>query len=170
MSRLASDHPAAQEDRCRGPVLHTRPRLHFLNTQCAELNHLTGVNSLKPQPIKCVLCCEQPHCRGRRATPPPQKEPPFWIRGHCMHGGQPGTQDPRVAQEGGQRLWALRTCSSSRLNSQYSRRVPLPLVRIPQPLIMMVPGCGRWMPWLGARLLPLRKPQACTSTPASVGT
>lgn len=31
------------------------------------------------------------------------------------------------------------TWSSSRLNSQYSLRVPLPLVKIPQPLIMMVP-------------------------------
>ena len=35
------------------------------------------------------------------------------------------------------------TCSSSRLNSQYSRRVPLPLVRIPHPLIMMVPNSRR---------------------------
>lgn len=41
-------------------------------------------------------------------------------------------------EDGGMRKKEL-TCSSSRLNSQYSLRVPLPLVRIPQPLIMMVP-------------------------------
>lgn len=36
-------------------------------------------------------------------------------------------------------VWS-QTWSSSRLNSQYSLRVPFPLVNIPQPLIMIVPN------------------------------
>lgn len=61
------------------------------------------------------------------------------------------------------RRFCALTCSSSRLNSQYSRRVPLPLVRIPQPLIMMVPG-GSSATLVTTQAI-LREAQACACNP-----
>lgn len=76
-----------------------------------------------------------------------ERNPPD-LQTECLAGGQPcllRTFRRKIkavlrlqARQGRSRAGPL-TCSSSRLNSQYSRRVPLPLVRIPQPLIMMVP-------------------------------